>query len=294
MATVVQQARPVEAARSAKHQKPPKQRKPANKKLIVFLIILLVIIAAGGAGYYFCRQKGISFGDIKTKVVSIFKSDKKSNKTVKASDKTVNKTEDGIKKVNYTTYNWISLRLRATPGGKAIGYVNKDSLLFVEEEVDGKWLKVKVADKEGYVGLNYCNDKNGFLRGSYKTSNLTRQCRHLIKLCFTPDEQKILNQYEYRYMPDWIADSGMGRGIALTGFCNSEPKVIYFRDSTFTTAKAHDEIILHQMCHAITPEIYGYNSPFANKLKVVAYKAGIKKVKIHLGKNKYDIVSTGL
>ena len=95
-------------------------------------------------------------------------------------------------------------------------------------------------------------------------------------------------------MPDWIADSGMGRGIALTGFCNSEPKVIYFRDSTFSTAKAHDDIILHQMCHAITPEVYGYNSPFANKLKVVGYKAGIKKVKIHLGKNKYDIVSTGL
>lgn len=292
MATVAQQARPVEAQRAVK---PPKQKKPVNKKRVTLILIILIILAAGGAGYYFCRQKGITFNDIKTKVTGIFKSDKKTAKKAKTDEKAkASGQEEGIKKVNYTTYNWISLRLRATPGGKAIGFVNKDSLLFVEEEVDGKWLKVKVADKEGYVGMNYCNDKNGFLRGSYKTSNLTKQCKHLIRLCFTPDEQKILNQYEYRYMPDWIADSGMGRGIALTGFCNSEPKVIYFRDSTFSTAKAHDDIILHQMCHAITPEVYGYNSPFANKLKVVGYKAGIKKVKIHLGKNKYDIVSTGL
>ncbi len=274
--------------------KMPKAKKP-KKKLVVILIIIIVLLLLCGGGYYFCRKKNITFDKVKTSVTQVFTKSKKNNKSVKAKTDKVKTEKNPVKTVNYTTYNWCSLNLRATPGGKKIYALNKNSLLFVEEENEkAGWLKVKVADKEGYISLKYTNDKHGFLRGSFKTDNLTKQCKKLIRECFTQDEQKILNQYEFRYMPDWIANMGAGRGVALKGLYCSEPKVIYFKDSTFSTAKSHDEIILHELCHAITPEVYGYNSPFANRLKVAAYKAGIKKVQIHLSKNELATVHTGL
>lgn len=246
----------------------------SKKGLIIFLIILVILGGLGCGGYFYCKSKGIQFSQIKQKLFT--------------------KTEKTVKKVDYTTYNWMELNLRDAPDGKVIKTVNKDSILIVSEEETSGWLKVKVADKEGYVSTKYTKDKKGYFRDSYETKNLSKHVNDLISSYFTKEEQKILKEYEYRYVPDWIADCGAGRGYGLSGFYTTEPKVIYLRDSTFTTADAHDEVILHQMCHAILPEsTYGVNSPFANRLKVAGYDAGVKKVTVHQEKDKYLSVSTG-
>lgn len=274
-----------------------KIKNPKNKKrIIVFLIIFFVIISACTGGFLYCKNKNISFSQIKERVFSktnksntnskISKQSKKKNKSTK--------NEIKIKKVDYTTYNWNGLNLRNKPDGTIIGAINKDSILIVSEEVSNSWLKVKVADKEGYVAIKYTKDKNGYFRESYKTSNLTKQCKKLINLYFTKEEQKILSDYEFRYIPNWIADCGAGNGYAITSFNTTKPKVIYFRDGTFKTATSHDEIILHELCHILFPEnSNSLNSPFANRLKVAGYDAGIKKVPVHTSSKKTIFVSTG-
>lgn len=249
-------------------------KKKAGKIIIILLIIILVAGGLCGGAYFYCKKTGIHISQLKEKLFT--------------------KTEKTVHQVNYTTYNWMALNLRDAPNGNVIRSLNKDSILIVSEEDDSGWLKVKVADKEGYVATSYTKDKKGYFRDSYETKNLNKHCKELISKCFTKDEQKILNDYEFRYIPDWIADCGAGRGYGLTGFYTTEPKVIYLRDSSFKTASAHDEVILHQMCHAILPESgWGQNSPFANRLKVAGYDAGVKKVTIHLEQDKYKSVSTG-
>ncbi|MCQ2583111.1 MAG: SH3 domain-containing protein [Treponema sp.] len=245
-------------------------KKSKKKPIIICIIILIILGGLGGAGYYFYRQ-GKTFDDLK----ALFVKDK------------------SVKKVSYTTYNWNALNLRAAPDGKVIRAINKDSILNVEEELDSGWLKVKVADSEGYVATQYTKDEDGYFRGSYKTKNLTKHGKDLISKYFTSDEQKILKEYEFRYMPDWIADIGGGKNYALTGIYSKEPKVIYLRDSSFKTPSDHDDVILHELCHAITPEQWGVNSPFANRLKVAGYEAGLKKVRVHLSEDNYTVVSTG-
>lgn len=261
-----------------------------GKKVTVILIVLLVLACAFGGGMFYCMKKGITLSQLKVKIEQSKATSKKETKTI-ASKNT--KKEVQIKNVDYVAYNWISVNLRATPGGKKIYGINKNSILNVKEELDSGWLKVKVADKEGYISAKYTKDRNGYYRDSYKTRNLTKRCNLLINKCFTSEEKKILKQYEFRYMPDYVADNGGGAGKAVISLSTTEPNVMYFRDSSFKTASSHDEVILHELCHAITPEVYGYNSPFANRLKVAGYDAGIKKVKIHLSKNEESTVSTG-
>lgn len=251
----------------------PKSKK-GLKVFLILLIILLVIGGLGAGGYFYCKSKGIQLSQLKEKFFA--------------------KKENTVHKVNYTTYNWMTLNLRDAPDGKIIRALNKDSILIVTEEDDSGWLKVKVADKEGYVATSYTKDKKGYFRDSYETKNLTKHCKELISKYFTSDEQKILKEYEFRYIPDWVADCGAGRGYGLTGFYTTEPKVIYLRDSSFKTPNEHDEVILHQMVHAILPDSdWGTNSPFANRLKVAGYDAGVKSVTIHLGEDKYKSVQTG-
>lgn len=248
-----------------------------KKAVIIILIILLIIGGLCGGAYFYCKKSGIQISQLKNK---LFTKTEKSEKTVR--------------KVDYTAYNWMELNLRDAPDGKVIRTLNKDSILIVCEEDDSGWLKVKVADKEGYVATSYTKDKKGYFRDSYETKNLTKHCKELINKYFTKEEQNILSDYEFRYVPDWIADCGAGRGYGLTGFYTLEPKVIYLRDSSFKTADSHDEVILHQMCHAILPDsAWGLNSPFANRLKVAGYDAGLKKVSVHPEKDKYKSVSTG-
>lgn len=251
--------------------KQPKQGK-GRKKVIVILIILLVLACAIGGGLFYCMKKGITYNQIIEKI---------------------EKAKPTTKKVNYTSYNWNAINLRDLPDGKVIKSINRNSILNVEEELASGWLKVKVADVEGYVYTKYTKDKNGYFRDSYKTKNLTKHCKELINKYFTTEEKKILKEFEFRYVPDWIADMGGGKGYALSGLYSEEPKVIYLKDSDFPSPDAHDDVILHQMVHAITPEIWGENSPFANRLKVAGFDAGLKTVKIHTGKDSFKTVSTG-
>lgn len=251
--------------------RPPKSGK-GKKKVIVILSILLVLACAFGGGSFYCLKKGISLTQLKQKV---------------------EKMKPTTRKVNYTAFNWQSINLRNAPDGKVIKGINKDSILNVEEELASGWLKVKVADVEGYVYTKYVKDKKGYFRESYKTRNLTKHCKDLINKYFTSEEKKILKKYEFRYVADWIADCGGGVGYAQKGLYCAEPKVIYLRDSDFPSPDAHDDVILHQLVHAITPEVWGENSPFANRLKVAGFDAGVKTVQIHIGKDSYKTVNTG-
>lgn len=312
--------------KAPKPPKPPKQprfhKKPSKKMIIIFVVIFILLGIVGGFYLYTSKtNKPFSFQTAKTLVIQtknkIVKKDKKKDTKKQTQKKTEQKKDQKkstvkttkketkapvkkevkkdvvIKQVDYTCYNWLGLNLRNKPDGKVIYGINKNSILNVIEELDSGWIKVKVADKEGYIATKYTKDRNGYFRDSYKTRKLTKHCKDLINKYFTNEEKKILNEYEFRYLADWIADSGAGTGYAINGITSSEPKVIYLRDSTFKTAQSHDEIILHELCHIITPDKYGYNSPFANRLKVAGYDAGLKKVKIHVSKTEQAWVSTG-
>lgn len=254
-----------------KAPKPPKTGK-GKKKAIIILTILLVIACGCAGGLFYCMKKGITLTQLQQKIEQV---------------------KPKTRKVNYTAYNWDSVSLRDKPSGKVIKSVNKGSILNVEEELASGWLKVKVADVEGYVYTKYTKDKKGYYRESYKTRNLTKHCKSLIRKYFTAEEKKILRKYEFRYVADWIADCGGGSGYPEKGMHCAEPKVIYLRDSDFPSPDAHDDVILHQLVHAITPEVWGDNSPFANRLRVAGFDAGLKKVQIHTGKNSLKTVNTG-